>query len=174
VFPDEEGAATLDSDNSTLIISDPELPVAVTIEAGAVNPTINVGAFITDGSGELPQITINVGAFITDGSGELPQITINAGPATVSIPDGTTVTSEDDDWDGVIAAPTITDLDLDGSTVSSAIEVGLPAVKLSFDKGVRLLLPLQAGKQVGYKRGAGAFTEITPTWVKESRFDSYS
>jgi hypothetical protein len=42
-----------------------------------------------------------------------------------------------------------------------AIEVGFSGAKLSFDKAVRILLPGQAGKRVGYIRTGINFTEIT-------------
>lgn len=120
----------------------------MTISSGTTNPTIDVSAFITDGTGILPQITIE------------------SDNADIAIPDNTTVTSEDASWDGVIAAPTITTITLpetagETKTLSTAIEIGFSGAKLSFDKAVKILLPGQAGKKAGYVRTGIAFTEIT-------------
>ena len=118
---------------------------------------------ITDGT-DNP--TIDVSAFITDGEGDIPQININSSSADIEIP-ATTVTGPDS-WDGVIAAPTITTVDLpvvsgETSTLGTAIEIGFATDKLSFDNAVRILLPGQAGKRAGYSRPGTAFTEITNT-----------
>lgn len=63
-------------------------------------------------------------------------------------------------------APKVTTIELpktSGQTksLSSAIEVGFADAKLSFDKAVKITMPGQAGKRVGYTRTGEAFTEIT-------------
>jgi|GEM_PF-2909738 len=147
-IPDGDGNAILSGDITEVVITDPNHAVDITIANGTNNPTIDVSDFFTDGVGTLPEIAISSDA------------------ANVVIPSNTTVTSADSNWDGVIAAPTAANItlpDISGSTrtVSEAIEVGFAGAKLSFDKAVRILLPNQAGKRVGYSRNGGEFTEIT-------------
>jgi hypothetical protein len=72
------------------------------------------------------------------------------------------------DWNGIINAPKI--LGPAGikptagagkiAMTSSVIEVGLGDTLLTFDKAVRLLIPGQAGKLLGYQRST-SFTKIT-------------
>jgi hypothetical protein len=146
--PDASGSATVDSETPNVVITDPDQAVTVTVGSGTTNATVDVGAFITDGTGVLPQITIE------------------SDNADIAIPGNTTVTSEDTSWDGVITAPTITTVTLpetagETKTLSTAIEIGFSGAKLSFDKAVRILLPGQTGKKAGYVRTGIAFTEIT-------------
>jgi hypothetical protein len=154
--PDGSGAATINSTTSQVVITNPDQAVNITIADGTDNPTIDVSAFITNGTGILPAIIIN------------------SNVADVSIPDGTTVTSASTTWNGVIAAPTVTTITLPPTsgqtkTLSTAIEIGFTGVKLSFDKGVSILLPGQAGKRVGYVRTGIDFTEITTVCGEDSQ-----
>jgi len=149
--PDVSGAATIDATTPEVVITNPTQAVDVTISSGTSNPTIDVSAFITGGTGTLPEITVT---------------SVDAGNATVVIPASTVVTSADNTWNGVIAAPTITTVSLpetvgEVKSLSTAIEVGFSGAKLSFDNAVRLLLPGQAGRRAGYVRTGIAFTEIT-------------
>jgi len=150
--PDNNGDATVNNTTPQVVITNPTQAVDITISSGTTNPTIDVSEFITDGEGTLPEITIN------------------SDVADVFIPDGTTVTSADTNWDGIIAVPTVTTVTLpdvagETETLGTAIEVGFSGVKLSFDKAVRILLPGQAGKRAGYIRTGIDFTEITNTCV---------
>jgi hypothetical protein len=52
--------------------------------------------------------------------------------------------------------------------VSSVIEVGYGDTKLTFDKAVRILIPGQAGKYVGYSR-SGVFYQITANCVADTQ-----
>jgi len=149
-----DGSATLDNTSPQVLITNSTSPVTITIATGTTNSTLDVSSLITNGSGTLPQITIN-----TD--------SIN-----VSIPDSTTVTSDDENWNGIINAPTTTTINLpqtsgETKTLSMAIEVGLGDTKLSFDKAVRMEFPNQAGKRVGFSRN-NVFTEITTTCSSDS------
>lgn len=92
------------------------------------------------------------------------------GTVQVTIPKGTTITAPAaDNWDGSITAPTVTSVNLGSDrSVSLAIEVGAGSTALTFDKGVRLVLPGQAGKSVGFVRGS-AFTPITDTCTADSQ-----
>ena len=62
------------------------------------------------------------------------------------------MTTSDTSWNGHIATPTVTTVTLpvttgETKTLSTAIQVGHTGAKLSFDKGVRLLLAGQANKR---------------------------
>lgn len=148
IVPDSDGKVTLSGDTTEVVITDPNQAVHVTIASGTVNPKINVSAFIANGTGKLPEITIS------------------SDVADIVIPAGTTVTSVDPSWDGIIAAPTVTTLTLpetsgETKTLSVAIEVGFTGAKLSFDNAIRIVLANQAGKRAGYIRTGIDFTEIT-------------
>lgn len=154
--PDNSGEVTVNSSTPQVVITNPTQAVDVTIDSGTTNPTIDVGSFITDGTGIIPQITIN------------------SSDASIEIPASTTVTSTDSAWDGVIAAPTVTTVTLpetsgETKTLSTAIEIGFASAKLSFDKAVRILLPGQAGKRAGYVRTGTDFTEITNTCAADTQ-----
>ncbi|KKR31170.1 MAG: Cell wall binding repeat 2 family protein [Candidatus Gottesmanbacteria bacterium GW2011_GWC2_39_8] len=151
--PDAGGNATLSDDTPQVVVTDPDLALDLSIADGTDNPTIDVSAFITDGTGTIPKIDIN---------------SDDPDNADVHIP-ATTVTGPAD-WDGIIAAPTITTIDLpvvsgETLTTSVAIEIGFTDAELSFDNAVRILLPGQAGKRAGYSRPETDFTEITNTCV---------
>ena len=159
VAEDGSADATLNSSKPEVVITNPTQQVDVTISSGTTNPTIDVSSFITSGTGTLPAINI---------------VSANANNTTVAIPTSTTVTSADTSWNGVIAAPTITTVTLpsargESKTLSTAIEVGFSGAKLSFNKGVRLLLPDQSGKRAGYSRSGSELTEITDTCSGDSQ-----
>jgi hypothetical protein len=73
-------------------------------------------------------------------------------------------------WNGTINVPTVkanstvtaTPDSGKTATVNSVIEIGYGDVKLVFSNAVRILIPGQAGKDVGYSR-SGVFTKITNT-----------
>ena len=76
----------------------------------------------------------------------------------VEMASGTTVTGPAT-WDGVIKLPEVT-VNPTSVTVNSgnyptnvaSIEIGMPDVKLTFDKAVRILIPSAANRSVGYTR----------------------
>lgn len=140
--PDSSGNATSSSSAPQVVITNPTQPVDVVIDSGTTDPSVDISSLIAGGTGLIPQITIN------------------SGIADIAIP-STTVTGPSD-WDGVIAAPTVTTVTLPSdSTLGEAIEIGYAADKLSFDNAVRILMQGQAGKKVGYSRPGTMFTEIT-------------
>ena len=150
ISPDDDGDASLSDDTPEVVITNPTQPVVITVASGTDFPTIDVSSLITDGTGNIPQITIN------------------SDIADIAIP-ATTVTGPTD-WDGEIEAPTVATIDLpSGSTLGSAIEIGFATDKLSFSNGVRILLPGQAGKKVGYSRPGTSFTEITSICSADSQ-----
>ena len=146
--PDDSGDASIGTTTPQVVITNPDQAVTITLDDGVSDPSIDVSAFITNGTGTVPSIALN------------------SSVADLTIATSTTITSASTSWDGVIAAPTVTTVTLPTTsgytkTLSTAIEVGFTGVQLSFDKGVRILLPGQAGKRVGYVRTGIDFTEIT-------------
>ncbi len=118
-------------------------------------------------SSETTNATINYGSLISSGIGAIPQTTINSALATIEIP-ASTITSADNTWNGILMAPKVTTVSLpvtSGQTksLSSAIEIGFSGAKLTFNKAVKITMPGQAGKRVGYTRAGEDFTEITNT-----------
>ena len=157
--PSESGTATVSNSTPEVVITNPDQKADITINSGTDNPKIDVSAFISGGTGTLPEINIT---------------SANANNTNVTIPASTVVTSADITWNGVIAAPTITTVTLPPTsgqtlTLSTAIEVGFTGVKLSFGKAVRLLLPGQANKRAGYIRTGIDFTEITNTCTADTQ-----
>ena len=151
--PNNDGDATADSDSPEVVITDPDQEVTITVD-GTTDATIDVSSFVDGGTGNVPQISINSDA------------------ADITIP-ATTVTGPVD-WNGVIAAPTVTTVTLpvtagETTTLGTAIEIGFASAKLSFDNAVRILLPGQAGKRAGYSRPGTDFTEITSTCAADSQ-----
>lgn len=167
--------ATLSDTTPEVVITNQTQPVEITIASGTDDAKIDVSSFVDTTvinginmeQGNIPEITITS----TAGTG-------NAAAATIEIP-ATTVTGPAD-WDGVIAAPTVTTVTLpvtsgETKTLSSAIELGFADAKLSFDEAVKILLPGQAGKRAGYVRPGTVFTEITTpcgensqTWANDN------
>ncbi|HWR56199.1 MAG TPA: DUF4430 domain-containing protein, partial [Negativicutes bacterium] len=106
-------------------------------------------------------------------SSALPALNISAAteisqnPVVVTIPQGTVITASSD-WDGSINVPTVKARESvtvpaeSGKTaqVEAVIEIGYGDIPLTFSQAVRILLPGQAGKKVGYIRGT-AFTPIS-------------
>ena len=155
--PDAGGNATLSNDTPQVVVTDPDLALDLSIADGTDNPTIDVSAFITDGTGTIPKIDIN---------------SDDPDNADVQIP-ATKVTGPAD-WNGVIAAPTIKTVDLpvvsgETKTLGLGIEIGFSDAQLSFDNAVKITLPGQAGKRAGYSRPETEFTEITATCGENSQ-----
>ena len=154
-------AQTVTEDDKEVVIT-PDTPeeLAIAVPAGVTGATVNVAALLGAPaagrvSARLP--ALNIAATTS----------ISANPIEVNIPAGTTV-SAPSGWDGTINAPNIRSNNSvavtpdSGKTaaVNAVIEIGYGDVPLIFDKAVRILIPGQAGKDVGYSRG-GVFTKIT-------------
>jgi len=147
--PDSSGNATVTPEAPTVVVSSPSQAVTVTVSDGTKDAGIDYSAHVTGGTGAIPQTTITA-----------------SGGVTVNIPK-TGITATLPTWDGVITAPTavphssVTIPTESGTavTVATAIQVGSRATGLTFDKGVRLLLPGHPDKLVGFERD-GTFTPI--------------
>lgn len=152
-----DGSATAEVNSET-----PEVVVASSTQPLIVNVSSGTNA------------TVNYDALITGGMGVIPQTTIDTESADIIIPAATTVTSASTTWNGIMAAPRVTTVTLPPTagqtkTLSSAIEVGFSGAKLSFDKGVRILMAGQANKRAGYTRSGEGFTEITTPCAEDSQ-----
>lgn len=92
----------------------------------------------------------------------------SSGTVQITIPGGTIITADSSAWDGTITPPTVENNSSvtiptpsgKTTTVASVIEVGAGNISLTFDNAVRLVLPGQSGKLVGFIRN-GNFTQIT-------------
>lgn len=86
------------------------------------------------------------------------------GTISLTIPQNTIVSSEQDDWDGSFMLPTVRTT---GSVVvpngqaEQVIEVGFSGGTLLFDRPVRIVFPGQAGKALAYSRNGGVPQVIT-------------
>ncbi len=135
--------------------------INITVPAGAETPTLMVNTVAVEGGRQavLPAISIESSLSI---EGEWQ-------PVRVDIAAGTTVTGPAD-WDGVLQLPAVKEkpsVSIDGD-VSVVLELGLLQGELLFDKAVRLHIPGQAGKHVGYIEN-GVFTEITRILSEDSQ-----
>lgn len=131
--------------------------------------TINIPSNVTGATINVATLPAVVGTLTTN---PLPALniaadtSISASPVQVAIPAGTTV-SAPEGWDGTIRVPTVqatnsvtvTPSSGTTATVDSVIEIGFGDVPLTFNHAVRLLIPGQAGKKVGYVRN-GTFYPI--------------
>ncbi len=155
VLPQGTGSATLNNSSPQVTISSSTQPMVIVVASGTTSPTINVSSLISGGTGILPAISITT-----------------ASNVVVTIPASTTITG-DLTWNEIISAPTSTTITLPTTggqtrTLSMAIELGSTG-KLSFNKGVRILFPGQAGKKIGYVRSGIDFTEITATCAADNQ-----
>jgi uncharacterized repeat protein (TIGR02059 family) len=160
---------TVDESNKNLAVTGSTPATTVTIPEGIDNATINVGELLNAPAGGEVQ------------TGALPALTItadtsiNAAPVQVEIPAGTTV-SAPEGWDGTINVPSVrannsvavTPDEGKTATVKAVIEVGFGDVPLTFSQAVKLVIPGQAGKDVGYFRN-GTFTPITNVCATNSQ-----
>ncbi|TEB05929.1 Chitinase A1 precursor [Pelotomaculum schinkii] len=159
---DSSVTITDDGANKDLAVTaDTPADVKITVPASVTDATVSVSALLnapvagTVTTTALPALDI---AANTSVSADPVQVTIPAG-ATVSAPEG---------WNGAIHMPavrsngsvTVTPDTGKTATVNAVIEIGYGDVPLTFNKAVRILIPGQAGKDVGYSRG-GVFTKIT-------------
>ncbi len=144
---EEEGNIALDLEKPYAVIKNSTSNVIITIENETDEPMVDFSYIVNNGSVESPNITIN------------------SAIAKINIPK-TNITSENSSWDGVLFAPKVTTITLpsvsgETRTLSTAIELGLSDNKISFDNAVRILLPGEKNKRVGYSRTGISFTEIT-------------
>lgn len=150
-----------DGSNKNLAVTANTPNAFITVPEGVSGATVNVGSLLTGNaaggvsSSSLPALDI---AAVTS---------INSNPVQVKIPAGTIV-SGSASWTGSINVPTlqaantvsVTPDSGKSATINTVIEIGYGDVPLTFSKAVRILIPGQAGKDVGYYR-SGQFTKIS-------------
>lgn len=150
--PNEIGLVSINNSTPQAVITNPNQQAIINISSNTNNPTIDISAFINEaGVGVLPAISIS---------------SSNAGNTGVLFPTSTVITSASTTWDGILITPVLTSVNLpitagQTKTLALAIKLGSNDYKLSFDKGIRILMPGQAGKRVGYLNKGEVFTEIT-------------
>ncbi len=152
------GNATLNGNANKLVLTNQNQSINLVVNSGISNPKIDVSSFVASGTATLPPINI----------------TSNNANANITIPASTTVTSANTSWDGVINAPVPKTVTLPNPTgfsrsLSQAVELGVSGVKLSFTKGIRILLSGQAGKKTGWTRDDSTYTEITTICSSDSQ-----
>lgn len=137
----------------------------VQISAASLGTHIYIPNGLTGGVLNLSGLTVDP---LTNSVVLLEKIVVDLstglGTVRVIIPAGTKITGPAG-WDGKLNLPEIVTntafTPALGETASptGTIEIGRPDVALTFDKGVRILIPGQAGKNAGYIR-SGMFTLI--------------
>ncbi len=148
-IPGANGSVTIDRTTPNLVVSSPTQAVTVTVPLETINATVNFSALITNGTGTLPATTIDTTS------------------ADIYIPAATIVTSTDTSWNGIMQVPavalTLTLPVTSGQTktLSLAVKMGVEGIKLTFSKGVKIVMANQKGKKAGYSISGNDFTEIT-------------
>ncbi|MDP3918984.1 MAG: hypothetical protein Q8Q35_03735 [Nanoarchaeota archaeon] len=121
----------------------------------------NLGNTVT-GDGETSETTLSEETDLSDTSGDVQ----------VKIPAETKVTGPAG-WTGEINSPTtvnVSSVTISGAaSIDSAIEVGFSGARLTFDKGVRLVILGQAGKNAAYSVDGVSYTQITSTCSGDSQ-----
>jgi hypothetical protein len=157
-FSGEPTNVVLNADTTTVTAEGPLEPLAVVVDRGTTGAGVNYTDLLTDGAGTIPQTTI------TTSDGVIVKI-----PKTRITPD---VTS----WDGVIQSPTVvanSSVTIPAEsgttvTVATAIKVGASTIGLTFVDAVRVLLPNDSDKLVGFVRD-GTFSKITTKCSADSQ-----
>jgi len=166
-FASDEMCYTKLSDNQIIASSDTNVTaeqneIVINCSNNSTAANISIPSSVNDARINVNSLINDDGFFATV---ILPQILISAvtsissNPVIVSMPVVTTITVLTG-WNGTINALTVKEnssvsVPVDSNQtadVSSVIEIGYGDVKLVFDKAVRVLLPEQAGKYVGYLR----------------------
>jgi hypothetical protein len=132
---------------------------------------LDLGSAVKLTNDSKAQVTVSVELTLTRESAT------SANNFQITIPAGVKIKDTDGTWNGSLVMPIVkatSSVTLPTSSgftksVNKVMEVGLSDKKLVFDKGVRILLPGQAGLRAGYSRPSQAFTEITATCSADSQ-----
>jgi len=117
--------------------------------------TLNLAASMTSG---LDVAGVAYNKSLVNGSTKISSTISSGNTVVVEMASGTTVTGPAT-WNGIVKLPEVT-VNPTSVTVNSgnyptnvaSIEIGMPDVKLTFDKAVRILIPGAANRSVGYTR----------------------
>lgn len=143
-------------------------PITITVPSAVTDAKISIVALMNKPLSSLvttsPLPAINI----------VTSTKISGTPIQVAIPAGVTI-SAPSDWSGTINVPRLEPevaalylSSLTNTTVDTVIEVGCGNTPLTFSKAVRLTLPDQAGKSVGYYRNE-TFTNITRICTQDNQ-----
>lgn len=155
------GNITVTADNTVVTILD--APISINVASGVNNTTINVAALMSISGGTavtqaLPAVNINSSVQFSNQNPVVIQI---------QVPSGTSISAASN-WDGTIQTPSIIDpatlpaTALPASLIpdsANIISVGFGDVQLNFSQPVKIVLPGQHGKKIGYIRN-NTFTLI--------------
>lgn len=150
-----------DGSNQNLVIGNntPD-SVTVNIPKEVTGATISVESKLNEPQGDTvttePLPGMNISA----------NTSIGPNPVQVNIPAGTTITAPAG-WDGTVELPKIQANDSVNvtpdtgktATVDRVIEIGCGDTALNFNKAVKIVIPGEAGKEIGFVRG-GVFQKI--------------
>lgn len=150
-------AVNLDTDHPEVVLASSNFNTAINIPSSVTHPTINFSNLLSvTGSSATASfnnmINISSATSLGEVNVQIPALTNITGPA---------------DWNGIVNTPQVQSNSSvtpvadpnTAVTTSEVIEVGLGDTYLSFDKAIRILIPNQAGKLVGFQRGS-TFTKI--------------
>ncbi len=156
----------LDANHPEVLMAYSNFNTNISIPQAVINPTLNFSDILqTVDTGKQVSfnnmITINSNTALGTVKIEIPTATIISGPS---------------DWNGVMNAPQITSITGTipvadtGKTATPqvAIEVGLGDTPLILNKAVRIVIPGQAGKLVGFQRGS-TFTKIAQNCTADTQ-----
>lgn len=156
------GDVNLTSTQTRFLISSDTVDLNINIPANVINPTVDFSnVLISTLTSAIASVTNDISITRTSSIGSIK----------VQMPEDLTITGPAG-WNGIINAPSLqsnTSVTLPNNTSASAVvEVGANDTPLTFDKAVRILLPNQANKLVGFSRGDN-FTAITNACSADSQ-----
>ena len=159
-------SVSLDTNRPQVVLASSNFNTTINIPLNVSNPTLSFSNLLTTSATQTSArfnniLNINSSTSVGNITVQIPALTNIVGPVN---------------WDGVINAPKVlastqvSPVADSGTNVTtqSVIEVGIGDTPLTFSKAVRLLIPNQAGKLVGYQRG-NTFTKITQNCSADSQ-----
>ncbi len=159
-------AVTLDNTSSEMVLASSNFNSTVTIPASVGNPTLNFSNLLSTSANSSSASFNNI---------LMVNATTSIGTINIQIPAATTLYGPVG-WNGIINAPRL----MGNSqvtppadpgfnvTTESVLEIGLGDTPITFDKAVRILIPNQAGKLVGFQRGS-TFSKIIQSCSSDSQ-----
>lgn len=159
VEPDSSGLVLINNSND-VIISDPYKNITVTVDSGFSSGAINVSSLLDeDNKAILPNLEL---------------LSDNLNQLQIEIASSTVIESPASSWTGMINIPIAKNISL--PTISGfnrklavSFEVGLSSSTLYFSKGVRILIPNQAGKKAAYLKSDGVLVDISTTCQSDNQ-----
>ena len=165
-------AFAFDENTRNLVLTDQIAAATISCPAAVTDARINLVNFLPVPASGAETVT----------SSDLPSMTVEAitsissRPVKLEIPQGTTINAPVE-WDGIFNVPTLKKNDSvkimdeeagNPAKVTCVLEIGCNNVPLKFNRAVRILIPGQAGKEVGYCNGP-YFTKISRVCAEDSQ-----